>query len=82
MIEPATSHLDLHTLMLLNCCSARDPPTQVHMNKAWQGPQFNISTRIPFTLALLSICMVLAPALPILYSIAFAGVAITTFLDK
>jgi hypothetical protein len=56
--------------------------SQLHMNKAWQGPKFNIASRIPFSLALISVCMVLSPALPILYFIAFAGIAVTAFLDK
>jgi hypothetical protein len=56
--------------------------TQLQMNAAWQGPQFSIATRIPFALALLSVCMVLSPALPILYLIAFAGIAITAIIDR
>ena len=43
---------------------------------------YNIALRIPVTLALLSVCMVLAPALPVLYFLAFLGIAITAFIDK
>ncbi|KAG5176418.1 hypothetical protein JKP88DRAFT_274217 [Tribonema minus] len=84
-INVFSSHGDLLALFAIVTPLTKrfsDFHSQLQMNAAWQGPQFDIATRIPFALALLSVCMVLSPALPILYPIAFAGITITAAIDR
>lgn len=56
--------------------------SQLHMNRAFQGPAFRLENRVPFTLALVAIAMVFGSALPLLYPVAFMGIAITIFWER
>ncbi|KAG5187665.1 hypothetical protein JKP88DRAFT_267824 [Tribonema minus] len=51
--------------------------TQSAMNKAYEGPQFDLSARLPFVLNTLAVTMVLSPALPLLLPLAMIAFAVT-----
>ncbi|CAM9191176.1 unnamed protein product, partial [Discosporangium mesarthrocarpum] len=56
--------------------------TQQQLNKHWECPRFDLSSRLPFTLMVTAVTMMFSPALPILQPVALVYLIITYFMDK
>jgi hypothetical protein len=69
-----TDHRDLHAC-------AYTALSYATILQAFEGPQFDLSVRLPFVLNTLAITMVLSPALPLLIPIATVAFAVTYYVS-
>jgi hypothetical protein len=69
-----TDHRNLHAC-------AYTALSYASVQQAFEGPQFDLSVRLPFVLNTLAITMVLSPALPLLIPIATVAFAVTYYVS-
>jgi hypothetical protein len=78
-LVPFVGYFILHPL---KTCMASGSGTQRTLNKTFEGPVFDISTRFPMVLNSLTVTLVFSSALPVLLPVAFLSCLLFYTVDK